>query len=169
MDDVTVRVIESPLGPLRVAVDEGGVLRELTFARGDQSGDGAAGSAPGADEDACATVIRQLREYFAGVRSSFDLTVDPGGDGFRRRVWDAIREVPYGETVSYGELARLAGAPGAARAAGAACGANPIAVVIPCHRVVGAGGSLTGYGGGIENKRWLLAHERNGRAPESTA
>jgi methylated-DNA-[protein]-cysteine S-methyltransferase len=102
---------------------------------------------------------RQLAEYFAGKRRSFDLALDPGGTGFQKRVWRAIAGVPYGETISYGELARRAGFPEGARAAGAATGRNPIGIIVPCHRIVGSDGSLTGYAGGLEKKRALLALE----------
>jgi methylated-DNA-[protein]-cysteine S-methyltransferase len=102
---------------------------------------------------------RQLAEYFAGKRRQFDLALDPSGTGFQKRVWKAISGVPYGETISYGELARRAGFPAGARAAGAATGRNPIGIVVPCHRIVGSDGSLTGYAGGLEKKRALLALE----------
>ena len=101
----------------------------------------------------------QLEDYFAGRRRTFDLPLAPVGTPFQRRVWEALREIPYGETVSYGVLAARLGQPGAGRAVGLANGQNPISIVIPCHRVIGAGGALTGYGGGLERKRWLLALE----------
>ena len=104
-------------------------------------------------------VRAQLEEYFAGRRRDFDLPLAPVGTPFQRRVWQALREIPYGETVSYGALAARLGQPGAGRAVGLANGQNPISIVIPCHRVIGAGGALTGYGGGLERKRWLLALE----------
>jgi O-6-methylguanine DNA methyltransferase len=103
---------------------------------------------------------RQLDEYFDGRRASFTLSVDPAGTLFQRAVWAALLDVPCGETTSYGALAVGLGRPQASRAVGAANGANPISIVIPCHRVVGATGSLTGYGWGIEKKSWLLDHER---------
>jgi len=103
---------------------------------------------------------RQLDEYFDGLRSAFTLAVDPPGTAFQRAVWKALLEIPYGETTTYGALAAGLGRPQASRAVGAANGANPISIVIPCHRVVGAGGGLTGYGWGIEKKSWLLNHER---------
>jgi methylated-DNA-[protein]-cysteine S-methyltransferase len=98
----------------------------------------------------------QLAEYFAGVRKTFELPLAAVGSPFQRRVWDALREIPYGETESYGELARRIGAPAASRAVGRANGSNPIPIIIPCHRVIGAGGTLTGFGGGVERKRYLL-------------
>ncbi len=110
---------------------------------------------------------RRLRAYVAGDMTALHgLAVEPEGTAFERRVWRELLHVPPGQTVTYGELARRAGATGAARAVGGACGRNPIAVVIPCHRVVGANGALTGYGGGIERKRWLLRHE--GSEPPAT-
>lgn len=102
---------------------------------------------------------RQLAGYFAGKRRQFDLVLDPSGTDFQKAVWKAISGVPYGETISYGELARRSGFPEGARAAGAATGRNPIGIVVPCHRIVGADGSLTGYAGGLERKRALLALE----------
>jgi len=105
-----------------------------------------------------------LRAYFAGDLHSIDkLPVETGGTQFQREVWRALRDIPCGSTISYGELARRIGRPAAVRAVGLANGANPVGVVVPCHRVIGANGSLTGYGGGIERKRWLLDHEREPR------
>jgi methylated-DNA-[protein]-cysteine S-methyltransferase len=102
---------------------------------------------------------RQLQAYFAGERREFDLPLAPYGSDFQRRVWSALLEIPYGETISYLELARRLGDPRAVRAVGSANGRNPISIIIPCHRVIGADGSLVGYGGGLERKRWLLRHE----------
>jgi methylated-DNA-[protein]-cysteine S-methyltransferase len=102
---------------------------------------------------------RQLDEYFAGKRRDFDLPLAPSGTPFQRRVWRGLTEIGFGETLSYGQLAKRIKNPKASRAVGLANGANPIAIVVPCHRVIGADGSLTGYGGGLERKRWLLAHE----------
>jgi methylated-DNA-[protein]-cysteine S-methyltransferase len=103
-----------------------------------------------------AAVAQQLTEYFAGERREFDVPLVLDGPPFQRQAWHALREIPYGETVSYGEQARRVGQPDAARAIGAANGQNPIAVIVPCHRVIGADGSLTGFGGGLERKRLLL-------------
>jgi methylated-DNA-[protein]-cysteine S-methyltransferase len=108
------------------------------------------------DDEAFGDLREQLGEYFAGARREFDLPVAPAGSAFQQRVWSALREIPYGETESYGELAERIGHPGSARAVAAANGQNPIAVVVPCHRVIGANGTLTGYAGGIERKRLLL-------------
>jgi methylated-DNA-[protein]-cysteine S-methyltransferase len=102
----------------------------------------------------------QLEEYFAGTRRTFDLQLDLRGTPFQVRTWSALAEIPYGTTVSYGEQARRLGVPRAVRAVGAANGSNPLPIVLPCHRVIGANGALTGYGGGLDVKQWLLAHER---------
>src|SRR4051794_17628592 len=113
---------------------------------------------PGArrENTAFTPVREQLDEYFAGERIEFDLPLRMEGSPFQREVWSALQGIPYGETVSYGELARRIGRPEASRAVGLANGRNPISIVVPCHRVIGASGSLTGYGGGVERKRFLL-------------
>lgn len=110
-------------------------------------------------------VYAQLAEYFAGQRRSFDLPLRYAGTPFQRAVWEALLAIPYGETRTYGQLAHLLGRPNAARAVGGACHVNPICILIPCHRVVGAGGTLTGFAGGIEVKRSLLEMERGGKEP----
>ncbi|WP_329132768.1 methylated-DNA--[protein]-cysteine S-methyltransferase [Streptomyces sp. NBC_01476] len=107
-----------------------------------------------------AAVSEQLTAYFAGDLTTFDVRPAFAGTPFQQRVWSALSDIPYGETVSYGRLAALLGQPGASRAVGLANGKNPISIIVPCHRVVGANGSLTGYGGGLERKRWLLDFER---------
>jgi methylated-DNA-[protein]-cysteine S-methyltransferase len=138
--------IPSPVGPLALTVDDDGALTRIGFGAGDVSDD------PRFDR-----VVNQLAEYFAGRRTDFDLDVRPDvGSPFERRVWAELLEIPYGETASYGEIAARIGHPGKARAVGRANGRNPIAIVCPCHRVIGSDGSLTGYGGGLENKRTLL-------------
>ena len=106
-----------------------------------------------------AETVRQLAEYFAGVRREFDLPLRLKGTAFQQRVWQELTEIPYGETWSYGQLAKRINKPSASRAVGLANGRNPISILVPCHRVIGANGSLTGYGGGLERKQWLLAHE----------
>jgi O-6-methylguanine DNA methyltransferase len=109
-----------------------------------------------------AAIVDRLRAYFAGELDALDaIAVDTGGTPFQQRVWSALRTVRPGHTVAYSDLARTIGAPAAVRAVGAANGANPIGIVIPCHRVIGANGNLVGYGGGIERKQWLLRHERS--------
>jgi methylated-DNA-[protein]-cysteine S-methyltransferase len=112
------------------------------------------------DDAAFAGVREQLAEYFAGERTGFDLPAAPRGTPFQHRVWDALKEIPFGATVTYGELAERIGRPTAARAVGLANGRNPLSIVVPCHRVVGSGGVLTGYAGGLDVKRRLLEHER---------
>jgi methylated-DNA-[protein]-cysteine S-methyltransferase len=111
------------------------------------------------DDAGLAHVVAQLEAYFAGELTDFELPMSMGGTEFQRRVWASLCEIPYGETISYGELARWVGNPKASRAVGLANGRNPVAIVVPCHRVIGADGSLTGYGGGLERKVWLLEHE----------
>jgi len=111
------------------------------------------------DDAALAGAREQLSEYFAGDRQQFDLPLSPGGTAFQRAVWDRLRLIPFGQRRSYGQLALELGRPGAARAVGLANGRNPISIVVPCHRVVGANGAMTGYAGGLAAKQWLLAHE----------
>jgi methylated-DNA-[protein]-cysteine S-methyltransferase len=146
-------IVDSPIGDLLLAGDEG-VLRQLWML------DGRHAVVPRADwvEDRAAfgDAIAQLGQYFAGERRDFDLELELGGTPFQRRVWNALREIPYGETRTYGEQAKRIGSPSAVRAVGLANGQNPIGIIVPCHRVIGADGSLTGYGGGLENKRRLL-------------
>jgi methylated-DNA-[protein]-cysteine S-methyltransferase len=150
--------IDSPIGEL-LLLGDGHALRGLYM----QDGRKPVQIAPRWErsETPFAEVQRQLREYFAGERTTFDdlpLTLD--GAQFERRVWRALQDIPYGETASYGEIARRVGQPGAARAVGLANGRNPIAVIVPCHRVIGANGTLDGYGGGLERKRLLLELEQ---------
>jgi methylated-DNA-[protein]-cysteine S-methyltransferase len=119
---------------------------------------------PKADEERATPVLKlartQLDEYFAGKRRTFDVPLAPKGTGFQQIVWRALLTIGYGETWSYGQLARAIGRPAASRAVGAANGRNPLAIVVPCHRVIGANGTLTGYGGGLPAKKWLLQHEQ---------
>ena len=110
------------------------------------------------------TLRHQLDDYFRGGREAFELPLDPRGTPFQLQVWQALREIPFGETRTYGEQARRVGRPTAARAVGAANGRNPLSIVVPCHRVIGASGALTGFAGGLEAKRILLDHERNVRS-----
>lgn len=111
------------------------------------------------DDAALDEAVRQLREYFEGRRRTFALPLAPVGTPFQQRVWLALRDIPYGRTVSYGVIARSIGNPKGVRAVGLANGRNPISIIVPCHRVIGSDGTLTGYGGGIERKAWLLRHE----------
>ena len=110
-----------------------------------------------------AEAVRQLRDYFEGRRRTFDLPLDPEGTDFQKAVWTGLNAIPYGETRSYAALAAAIGRPGASRAVGAANGRNPLSIVTPCHRVIGANGTLTGFAGGLAVKQWLLAHERGER------
>lgn len=148
--------IDSPLGALLVARDDEGITTLLL-----PTGRHRAEPEPEwvRDDDAFADIRGQLGEYFAGERTEFDLPLHMIGTPFQRRVWAALLEIPCGETRSYGELAETLHAPGSARAVGLANGQNPLSIVVPCHRVIGANGSLTGYGGGLPAKRWLLDHE----------
>jgi methylated-DNA-[protein]-cysteine S-methyltransferase len=150
----TSLTVASPIGKL-VAVAEGDNLVELLLPNR------AAGvTAPATTRSAVlAATARQLAEYFAGTRRVFDLPLVPRGTDFQTRVWLELLAIPYGETCSYADIARAVGRPSASRAVGAANGANPIAIIVPCHRVIGADRSLTGYGGGVPLKKWLLAHE----------
>lgn len=153
--------VDSPVGPLTL-VARGGVLSGLymTEQRYRPADDAFGPEDPSPFED----VITQLAEYFDGARTSFDLPLELVGTPFQRTVWEALREIPHGETVSYGELAQRLGRPSAARAVGLANGRNPIGIIVPCHRVVGSSGSLTGYGGGLERKRQLLDFEQGAHA-----
>jgi methylated-DNA-[protein]-cysteine S-methyltransferase len=144
--------IETPLGRL-VATREDGALGGLYFDR-EPAPDWAH------DPAGFSELERQLAEYFAGERTHFELPLAPRGTAFERRVWHELEQIPCGHTRSYGEIARALGMPHAARAVGRANGRNPISILIPCHRVVGCDGSLVGYAGGTERKRWLLDHER---------
>ena len=154
----------SPLGEILLVADpEGAALRGL-YLEGQKYFPPDAGewrAAPGLPIFRRAT--SELREYFAGERTRFDVPLAPAGTPFQRRVWSAIAGVPFGETITYAELARRCGRASAARAAGAATGRNPITVIVPCHRIVGSGGALTGYAGGLERKRALLELESRNR------
>ncbi|GGP38122.1 methylated-DNA--[protein]-cysteine S-methyltransferase [Streptomyces abikoensis] len=155
-------VIDSPYGPLTLVATDG-VLSGLYMTgqrhRPPQESFGDREDEPLDADGPFPEAIRQLTAYFAGERTGFDLPLRLEGTPFQRRVWEELRRIPYGRTVSYGELAERLGAPGAARAVGLANGKNPVGIIVPCHRVVGASGDLTGYGGGLERKRRLLAHE----------
>jgi methylated-DNA-[protein]-cysteine S-methyltransferase len=155
--------VPSPVGELLLTAEDAGLTR-VYFERhlhGDRIGDAwrpAAGSS-GSAADVLAVARRQFDAYFAGELTEFTLVLAPAGTPFQQRVWTALRGIAFGETTSYAEIARRIGAPAAVRAVGAANGRNPLSIVVPCHRVIGSGGALTGFGGGIERKRWLLQHE----------
>lgn len=156
-------VIQSPVGPLTLTSDGSG-LSGVLFANQTIA------PLPGwiRDERPLVDAVEQLRAYFAGERRVFDLSLSLRGTPFQVRVWNALRDIPYAVTTSYRALAEVLGKPSAARAVGAANARNPLPIVLPCHRVVGADGSLTGFAGGIERKRWLLQFERDG-APVNPA
>lgn len=154
---IVFTTIDSPVGPLLLAADADG-LRLIEFSeprhpvnRGTQWQEG---SHPTLD-----ATRTQLDEYFAGRRTGFDLPLSPQGTLFQRDIWAALAQIPYGQTVTYGDMASRAGHPGAVRAVGAAVGRNPVPIVVPCHRVVGADGSMTGFSGGLPVKRQLLLLE----------
>ena len=159
--------LDSPIGPLTVVVNGAGALTHILFAHQSPPADVAW------DADRCAAAATQLREYFAGERTEFKLPLAPAGSDFQRRVWDALRRLGHGEVVDYGGLGARIGRAGAARAVGRANATNPIPIVIPCHRVIGANGTLTGYAGGLDAKLALLRLEgcdvRNGRIARAVA
>jgi methylated-DNA-[protein]-cysteine S-methyltransferase len=156
---VTYRHVDSPLGRIRlVGHDE--VLTGLFLADHDRCPPPAAGWAP--DQQAFEAARGELEEYFAGDRKEFSVALELEGSPFQVQVWTALRAIPFGATASYGDIARAVGRPTAGRAVGAANGRNPISIIVPCHRVIGADGTLTGYGWGVDRKAWLLAHERAG-------
>lgn len=156
--------VATPVGEVLLVTDEAGAVRALDFADYEARMTRLlARHAPGAvvmEGQAPGAVRRAVEAWFGGDLTALDaLTVKTGGTAFQRTVWAALRTIPAGETRSYGQLAALIGSPRAVRAAGLANGQNPIAVIVPCHRVIGANGTLTGYAGGLERKRWLLNHE----------
>ncbi len=164
--------VRSPLGRLLVVWDADGCLRALDFEEHEPRMRRLLHAQYRGTRDELVparvpkAIAAALAAYFAGDRDALGATaVRTAGTPFQRKVWTALRRIPAGETTTYGALARAIGAPRASRAVGLANGANPIGIVVPCHRVIGAGGALTGYGGGLERKRWLLDHERNTRAP----
>ena len=148
---------ESPIGDLLVARNGDGAIAEIRFAH-----DGRPAAAPKSwirNDKKLNDVVTQLRAYFAGELRAFDMPMAFSGTQFQERVWGHLRAIPYGATTTYGAIARAIGHPEAVRAVGAANGANPIPIIVPCHRVIGSNGALTGFGGGINVKRWLLEHE----------
>jgi len=160
------RIVDSPIGPLTLTGDDEALTGLLM--------DGQR-PAPAArpdcirDDLAFAEVVDQLDAYFGGDLIDFDVSLRLEGTPFQRRVWSALREIPYGQTASYADMAARIGAPTAYRAVGLANGRNPVAIIVPCHRVIGANGSLVGYGGGLERKRRLLELERDRRRPRFAA
>jgi methylated-DNA-[protein]-cysteine S-methyltransferase len=154
------RHLDSPVGRIRLTGRDDGVLTGLHLADHDRCPPVPAEWTP--DETAFDDVGEQLDGYFAGTRTEFDVPLALDGSPFQVEVWTVLRAIPYGETSSYAEIARVVGRPSAIRAVGAANGRNPISIIVPCHRVIGADGSLTGYGWGVERKAWLLQLERFG-------
>lgn len=161
-----VDLLQTPIGPMMIAADLHGKLRAALFTEQTEVvdaqlrriyGENAFTLSPSPDPSSLST---RILDYFAGELAAIEsISVETGGTEFQREVWRELRNIPCGSTLSYGELARRIGRPAAVRAVGSANGDNPVSVVVPCHRVIGADGSLTGYGGGIERKRWLLDHE----------
>lgn len=156
--------MDTPVGELRLIAGERG-LRAILWGAEDATRVASVdahelveGTTPLLDE-----ALRQLDEYFAGTRRDFDLPLDPPGTPFQQSAWMVLRTIPYGKTMSYGEQARRLGDPNKARAVGAANGKNPLSIVVPCHRVIGAGGQLTGFAAGLDVKSWLLDHEHQPR------
>jgi methylated-DNA-[protein]-cysteine S-methyltransferase len=145
-------IIDSPIGELLLSA-EGGAITALHMEPLPEQANGSK------RDPVLAAARKQLDRYFAGKLTAFDLPLAPAGSDFFQQVWTELRQVPFGETITYADLAGRVGRPGHFRAVGAANGRNPISIIVPCHRVVGSNGSLTGYGGGIERKRWLLDHE----------
>lgn len=152
-------VTDSPVGALTIVASDDG-LRAVLWPDDDPKRVRLADSVDDPNHPVIAAARSQLGEYFAGERTSFDVPLDPVGTEFQRAAWDALRTIDFGKTVSYGEQADRMGDRRKARAVGAANGRNPISIIVPCHRVVGANGALTGFAGGIDTKAWLLAHER---------
>jgi methylated-DNA-[protein]-cysteine S-methyltransferase len=157
----THTVMPSPIGDITVVSEDGAVTRVLTYSQKHAPAPSELGER---DDVAGAEAVRQLTEYFARERTVFDLPLAPHGDEFKQRVWALLREIPYGETRSYGDLARALGDVNLSQAVGFANGRNPIAIVVPCHRVIGSDGSLVGYAGGLDRKRFLLALEETEEA-----
>ena len=156
--------VDSPVGPITLAGERGALSglymqdqRHAPIERDDWK----------RDDDAFTDVVAQLESYFAGELTVFDVGIDVTGTPFQKRVWDALRDIPYGQTESYGELARRIGSPNAFRAVGMANGRNRVGIIVPCHRVIGAAGDLTGYAGGLDRKRQLLELERSHRSQGS--
>jgi len=166
MEALSRTTMHTPVGVLTLVASERGVRAVMwpderggRVPLGDTSGAGAAADGILAD------AVRQLEEYFIGERTEFDLPLDPVGTDFQQQVWMVLRTIPFGATISYGEQAARLGDKNKSRAVGAANGRNPISIIVPCHRVVGSTGKLTGFAGGLGTKDWLLRHERRAHVP----
>jgi methylated-DNA-[protein]-cysteine S-methyltransferase len=153
-------IVASPIGPLTIVAQGGAIAALYMDAQRHAPGPAAFGLPGDAGDEPFTAAARQLDAYFGGQLTEFDLPLALAGTDFQRMVWAGLRDVPYGQTVSYGELAHRIGRPAASRAVGLANGKNPVAIVVPCHRVIGSDGSMTGYGGGLDRKRFLLALEQ---------
>ncbi len=156
-------VVESPYGPLTLVATDGALSGLYMTGQRHRPAEESFGERVAAQEAPFPEVVRQLTAYFAGELTAFDLPLRLEGTDFQRSVWDQLVRIPYGETWSYGELAARLGKPGASRAVGLANGKNPVGIIVPCHRVIGASGGMTGYGGGVDRKVQLLAFEAGGR------
>ena len=154
----TWTMIDSPIGPLLLTAQDDALTRVWMSEQRHQATEPDPSWVR--DDETFTDVARQLGEYFAGERTTFDVELAPAGTPFQLEVWAALQTIPYGTTCSYGEIAEQIGRPGASRAVGLANGRNPISIIVPCHRVIGSTGTLTGYGGGLERKQWLLDLER---------
>jgi O-6-methylguanine DNA methyltransferase len=165
IERVAIGSLDTPIGQLWMACSERGICKVVFPDEGARAtldrwlATHIAGSELTTTSALLEHTSAELGEYFAGIRHDFTLPLDLRGSSFHQRVWLALTNIPYGHTVSYGDLARGLGAPKAARAVGAACGANPVPIIAPCHRVLGSDGSLHGFGGGLPVKAWLLRHE----------
>ncbi len=161
--DLYSTTIDSPVGLLTLVVSDAGIRAILWDAEGEdvRVRFAAAGAVDRPDHPILTDAVHQLEQYFAGERQDFDLPLDTVGTEFQMSAWGALQTIPFGATVSYGEQARRLGNPKAVRAVGAANGRNPVSIVVPCHRVVGSDGSLTGFAAGLDTKAWLLNHERD--------
>ena len=166
MNDLSTTTMSTPVGELTLVASERG-LRAVLWPNERpgrvQLGESTVGNATA--DAVLAEAVRQLEEYFRGERRAFDLPLDPVGTEFQQQVWQVLRTIPYGQTISYGEQAARLGDKNKSRAVGAANGRNPISIIVPCHRVVGSTGKLTGFAAGVDTKDWLLRHEQGGRLP----
>lgn len=166
METLSRTTMSTPVGELTLVASERG-LRAVLWP-GEREGRvpvGDAGEGTAEERRILATAVQQLQEYFDGERTEFDVPLDPQGTEFQQQAWKVLRTIPYGHTISYGEQAERLGDKNKSRAVGAANGRNPISIIVPCHRVVGSTGKLTGFAAGVDVKAWLLRHEQGGRLP----